>query len=64
MITTAQTLATSATRYQAAISNVLKFWHLNGQCNYCLHRADVKQLIEQEIAISSAKKEVKTLIQN
>lgn len=54
----------SATRYQTAISNVLKFWHFNGQCNYCPHRTNVKQLVEQQIAVSRTKKEVKTLIQN
>ncbi|MBN3993906.1 MAG: hypothetical protein HWQ36_26330 [Nostoc sp. NMS2] len=45
-------------RYQTALSTLLKFWHLNGRCKYCPYRADIKQLIEQQIAI----KEVRVFI--
>jgi len=62
MITPAQLLNSSAVRYQTAINNLLKFWHLNGQCKYCSVRADVKQLMEQQIASARKKEEVKTLV--
>lgn len=63
MMTPAQLLNSSATRYQQALSNVLKFWHVNGECKYCSQRADIKQLIEQQIVISD--REVKrVLVQN
>ncbi|RCJ40671.1 hypothetical protein A6769_39615 [Nostoc punctiforme NIES-2108] len=59
MITPAQLLNSSATRYQQALNNLLKFWHINGQCKTCPYRTNCRVLIEQQIAI---KEEVKVLI--
>lgn len=43
--------AESAVRYQQAINDLLKFWHVNGQCKYCPMRTDIKQIIDQQIVI-------------
>jgi hypothetical protein len=51
MTTPAQLLNTSAVRYQKARSRTLEFWDINGRYKNCLNRADIKQLLKQQINI-------------